>query len=170
MPMSATIHPDDLRQAGFIGLLSAIKTSNCDVKSKQFACYARIRIKGEVIDEIRSWDFLSKVARMSIKNETANSYISSLAGSGDFLDIDNFQIKDGVNPLDSMIEEETIANVNDAAASGCNEQEIMVMRLLYNEGITKREIASRLNVSEGRICQINSRAIEKIKDRLKKNL
>ena len=170
MPASSTIHPDDLKQAGFIGLLGAIKTCDCDVGSKQFACYARIRITGEVIDEIRAWDFLSKFARTSLKNETASSYISSLAESGDFLDIDDHQIQDDANPLETMIEEETIVNVNDAAAGCCNEQEFMVMRLLYNDGITKREIASRLNLTEGRICQINAKALKKIRAKLERTL
>lgn len=165
MPYSATIQRDDLTQAGFIGLCDAAKKSMVDLKSKQFECYARTRIYGAVVDEIRLADFVARCVRDSIKNGTADDYTKSLAGSGDFLDIDDYEIPDSRDPLKILIEEEAIKLINDAA-DFCDHQDRLVLDMLYNEGITKREAAERLGVHETRIHQLNKLAINKIKEQV----
>ena len=102
------------------------------------------------------------LARDQIKSGTASEYAKTLAGSGDFLDIDDFQIPDSEDPLDILIDEEEKRLINDAA-NQCEPRDRVILDMLYNEGITKREAAERIGVHETRINQLHKRAINKIK-------
>jgi RNA polymerase sigma factor for flagellar operon FliA len=165
MPYSATIQRDDLTQAGLIGLCDAARLSSCPLDSKKFKNYAGMRIYGAVIDEIRLNDFVARCVRDSVKNGTADEYAKSIVLSGDFLDIEDFQIPESVDPLDILIDEEEKRLVNDAADK-CEPRDRLILDMLYNEGITKREVAERIGVHESRVNQLHKRAIDKIKDQL----
>lgn len=53
---------DDLISAGIIGLIDAIDKYD-DEKSKNFKKYAEIRIRGAILDELRSMDWVSRSVR-----------------------------------------------------------------------------------------------------------
>ena len=165
MPYSATIQRDDLTQAGLIGLCDAAKNSRVDLDSKQFECYAGTRVYGAVMDEIRINDFVSRSIRDSVKDGTASEYNKVIANSCNFLDVDDYDFPDSENPLDILIDEEEKQLINDAAEQ-CEPRDRIILDMLYNEGITKREAAERLGVHESRINQLNKRAINKIRDEL----
>lgn len=162
MPHSTTIQRDDLIQVGLIGLCDAAKASGSPLDSKQFSVYAGMRIHGAVVDEIRLHDFVARSVRDSVKDGTASEYEKSLAGSGDFLDITDFEIPDSENPLDILIDEEEKQLINNAVDQ-CAPRDRLILDMLYNEGISKREAAARIGVHETRINQINKRAIGVIK-------
>ena len=159
------IRRDDLTQVGMIGLYDAIRIRKCPVDSDRFRSYAGMRIYGSIIDEIRLNDFVARSVRDSVKNGTASEYEKSLAGSGDFLDIADFEVPDSENPLDILIDEEEKRLINDAAEK-CDPRDRVILDMLYNEGVTKRQAAERLGVHESRINQLNKRAINKIRDEL----
>ena len=54
--LSASLSVDDLTQAGVIGLLEASKNYNAE-KGASFETYARIRIRGSILDEVRKGDW-----------------------------------------------------------------------------------------------------------------
>lgn len=165
MPYSATFQREDLTQVGLMGLCDAGRLANCPIDSKQFRSYAGMRIHGAIVDELRLNDFVARCVRDQVKNGTASEYAKTLAGSGDFLDIDDFQIPESVDPLDILIDEEEKRLINDAA-NQCEPRDRVILDMLYNEGITKREAAERIGVHESRINQINKRAINKIRSQL----
>ena len=58
---------DDMRQTGYIGLIQAIDRYQAD-KGCSLESYARIRIQGSIIDELRSKDWVPRSVRSRIKN------------------------------------------------------------------------------------------------------
>ena len=60
LPSSVDI--DDLMSVGTIGLLHAIENFD-DQKGTRFESYAEFRIKGAMLDELRTYDYMSRSAR-----------------------------------------------------------------------------------------------------------
>ena len=57
-----TVELDDLKSAGFIGLLDAVEKFSDD-KGTPFPVYAEIRIRGAMMDELRSQDWVPRSVR-----------------------------------------------------------------------------------------------------------
>lgn len=71
--LPANVELDDLVQAGMLGLLDAIDRYDPVVGSK-FETYASARIRGSIMDEIRSYDHLSRRYRRSANAITAATH------------------------------------------------------------------------------------------------
>ena len=75
-----TVERDDLESAGVIGLIDALEKYDT-TRANQFKTYAEFRIRGAIIDEIRSQDWLTRDARERQKQiDTAESEISKRKG------------------------------------------------------------------------------------------
>jgi RNA polymerase sigma factor for flagellar operon FliA len=62
-----TVEVDDLVNVGIIGLIQAIERYD-PTRDNKFMTYAVFRIKGAVLSELRSRDFLGRTTRKKIKN------------------------------------------------------------------------------------------------------
>jgi RNA polymerase sigma factor for flagellar operon FliA len=74
----------------------------------------------------------------------------------------------GLDPLYAAELEESkslLAN----ALKDLPEREKMVMAFYYKEGLTFKEIARILDVTESRVCQIHSKAIIRLKGKLERH-
>lgn len=67
--LPTTIELDDLLQVGYIGLLDTIKRYDAS-QGNSFASFAIPRIKGAMLDELRSRDWLPRQTRKKIKDIT----------------------------------------------------------------------------------------------------
>lgn len=67
--LPASIQPDDLIQAGMIGLLEASRNYNAS-HGASFETYAGIRIRGAMIDEIRRNDWAPRSVHRKLRNFT----------------------------------------------------------------------------------------------------
>lgn len=75
-----SVELDDLISAGIIGLLDAIDKYD-PTKSNNFKRYAEIRIRGAILDELRSLDWVSRsVRRQSTKLESLNKRMAQELG------------------------------------------------------------------------------------------
>jgi RNA polymerase sigma factor for flagellar operon FliA len=71
---------DDLIQAGMIGLLDAVKRYE-DTHGAQFETYAALRIRGSMLDELRSTDWLPRSIRKNMRDvELAISQLEQALG------------------------------------------------------------------------------------------
>lgn len=71
--LPANIEIDDLIQSGMIGLLDALERYQ-QTEAAQFETYAVLRIRGAMLDELRSMDWLPRSIRQSMRKvETALS-------------------------------------------------------------------------------------------------
>lgn len=60
--LPASVHVDDLIQAGLVGLLEAVRNFD-NTQGAQFETYATQRIRGAILDELRQIDWLPRSAR-----------------------------------------------------------------------------------------------------------
>jgi RNA polymerase sigma factor FliA len=64
--LPASVHVDDLIQAGLLGLLDAAKNFD-DTQGAQFETYAIQRIRGSILDELRQADWLPRNVRKNLR-------------------------------------------------------------------------------------------------------
>ena len=121
-----------------------------------FEWYARTRIRGAIFDELRAQDWLSRRARAAggleasfvSFEDVANDDESGLAGSDD--------------PCEA-IESSSLRSALARALEQLPERERHVVVRYYFEGAKLKDIGAELGVSEPRISQILSRAIERLR-------
>lgn len=78
--LPATVDREDLISYGMFGLIDAISKYDPD-KGVPFESYASIRIKGQIFDEIRSLDWVSRGARSKARDvEKARAEVEALTG------------------------------------------------------------------------------------------
>ncbi|NLJ76988.1 MAG: FliA/WhiG family RNA polymerase sigma factor, partial [Peptococcaceae bacterium] len=72
----------------------------------------------------------------------------------------------GADPLE-LIEMEDGRKMLMEAIDKLSERDLMVLSLYYQEGLTLKEIGKVLEVSESRVCQIHTRALKRLRKKLK---
>jgi RNA polymerase sigma factor for flagellar operon FliA len=198
---------DDLMNVGVIGLMSALEKFDKG-RNVQFETYARHRIRGAVLDELRSRDWLSRSTRNKNSkledafntlqkemghppdDEDVALYIGvSLEEYYDLLDeakgvsllssedltpeyCDRHVCYDGMNgkipgnPQSYLLGSE-LRDILKNAVDDLPEKERLVLSLYYYEELTMKEIGAIMSLTESRVCQLHSKAMLRMKARLK---
>lgn len=205
--LPASIEIDDLIQAGLMGLLDAVRKYEQQAEA-QFETYAITRIRGAMIDELRSQDWLPRSVRSKAKtiedamiklmqdlqrepteSEIANEldmtledYQSMLEDahgiqimyyedfnrqsdnedSGNILDYTETDEQEHYNPFRNIVSNELrLALVQ--AISDLPEREKLLLSLQFEQDLNQKEIAAVMEITEGRVSQIRSQAIVRIR-------
>ncbi|WP_029521966.1 sigma-70 family RNA polymerase sigma factor [Persephonella sp. KM09-Lau-8] len=165
---------DDLVNVGVIGLMKAIEKYDKD-KAK-LSTYAYIKIRGEILDYLRSLDIVPRTVRDKIKKEppleegqpiplsnTAVMVSIEKALSSD----ESFKIIDTLTSEKASPEEEVIKQDQKEkllkALELLSEKEKKVLQMIYFEEKDLKTIAEEINVSVSRVSQIKAEAIKKLK-------
>lgn len=183
---------DDLLGAGALALVEASRTYK-QQNGASFETYASIRIKGAIIDELRSqtwlprsvhrnmrsindaiWKLEQKLGRPPTKlelcQETGLDVHKELRRfhEGELeLTEDNedfIQLFDK-DPVDKLADIELIEAIIEAIDS-LEDRERRIIYLMYDEGLEQQVVAEALNVTASRICQIHKNAIKRLRKRL----
>jgi len=194
--LPANVEVDDLIQEGLIGLLDALK-KYVPQPNLSFEIYARTRIKGAIYDSCRKNDILPRnqrdelsrlekihrqleqeLGRAPSENEIAQAADLSLAayfgivdGMVNLMPIDD--LSDDMLPTDSASDPLQSAAMTQFAEQlavvlkKLPEKEQMVMALHYQEDLSYREIAEVLNLTTGRISQIHTQCMIRIRSHLR---
>ena len=200
--LPSSIQLEDMVQAGMIGLFEALKGYDMS-RGASFETYARIRIQGAMIDEVRRGDWtprsvykksrqLSEAVREVEKEKGRDAKDSEIAATLE-MDMDEYYslVQDAAGcQLLSYEDITTGDDSKDETASGdylepyqqlqdadfkqglinkiasLPERERLVMSLYYDEEFNLREIGEILGVTEGRVCQIHSQALIRLKARM----
>ncbi len=93
-----------------------------------------------------------------------------MAGSGEEVSrlIDHFKDSDAASPS-AQLEVAEVRMILSSAIQNLPKREREVISLYYFEEITMKEIGSILGVSESRVCQIHTKAILRLRGRLRQN-
>jgi RNA polymerase sigma factor for flagellar operon FliA len=197
---------DDLKSAGFIGLIDAIEKYSDD-KGTPFKVYAEIRIRGAIMDELRAQDWVprsvrdrhqrlhdaeralqEKLGRKPSDQELAEaleisvddlekmrqrSEIKSLLSLDDLKSKKNQEdasrdVLEMLSDPNQMTPEAEFARADEFAMLDkvmlqLKEKQRLVLRLYYFEDMKLKEIGVHLNITESRVSQILSEALEKLK-------
>ena len=183
------VHADDLWSAGALGLLDAAGRFD-RTKGVRFETFAEHRIRGAMIDELRRLDHLprrlrekadsAKKARAALSGELGRPAEAEEVAARLEVTVDELAGIDGISepPMhfepdlnagsqqpsqhDLYEQRQAAAQLRDAITT-LPERLQTVLGLHYVEGLTYREIATILNVSEPRVCQLHAEAVKKLR-------
>ena len=191
------INFEDLVSWGVEGLLKAYRNFKSD-KGSQFNTYAYYRIRGEMLDRIRTeWQYRNPSEYSSYRKklqERLADFVEDYsendgavvpgrevrdlitnAGISYLISIDNIEVgsdKEGLmNPEDEYIVEETnkeIGSVLTEEIDELEEDEKRIVQLFYVEGLKQKEIADHMKYSKSKVCRIHMKVLDKLKRRLKR--
>ncbi|WP_456398173.1 sigma-70 family RNA polymerase sigma factor [Desulfurobacterium sp.] len=168
---------EDLVNTGVIGLIKAI--DKYDERKANFSTYAYIRIRGEIMDFLRSIDFMSRGAREKMKNGEADLlkaemiYMTSIEEAL-FQGADKITIADTLKSDTPDPEEEAL--IKDLkfrlarAIDNLSEREKLILQLIFVEELDLKSISNILEISVSRVSQIKTRALKKLSEILKKDV
>ncbi|MBJ4957057.1 FliA/WhiG family RNA polymerase sigma factor [Salmonella enterica subsp. enterica serovar Goldcoast] len=186
------IDRQDMEQTALMGLLNAIRRYG--FPDEGFAGYAVLRIRGAILDELRSLDWrprqlrqkyhqikdLIRDARKTLGHEpgwedlaalglTPEDYLEfqqlegaeTLASLDELLGVDSHSVPLEGRPLEEQIVTQEMLSV---ALSQLSEKESLVLSMYYQHDMNLKEIALVLGLTEARICQMNKKITQKIRD------
>ena len=207
--LPAHIDLGDLISSGVIGLIDAIEKFDPSKKVK-FETYAEFRIRGAILDELRSLDWVPRSVRqkgaqlekayyelqsqlgrppdeedvaraLSLSVEEVHDMIGEVKGvsilSLDELRENGYQDDGETKLADSLASDlespgrsiawKEIREVLVEGVENLPERERMVLSLYYYEELTMKEIAQVLEITESRVSQIHTKAILRLRGRLR---
>lgn len=204
------VDESDLVSYGLLGLIGALERFEPS-RNIKFETYAIARIKGSILDELRSLDWVPRSVRSmarqiekssaSLENKLHRAPTDDELAKDLNLSKDEFQEAltrisnssivaleelwtisgtgtESVALIDTIEDRQSkdpavVVDVNDVkdrlaqAIANLPEREKVVIALYYYEGLTLREIGEVLGVTESRVSQLHTKAILRLKGRLK---
>ena len=161
LPASVTV--EDLTSAGTIGLIkAACRFDEC--RGLQFGTYAKYRVRGEMLDYLRSEDPLSRRDRRARREcgGDPNCQSGSISVSLDVVFNEASMIRAADEPQVDCVSRARIR----AARQFLSVNENRVIEMSFYGGWRNREIALEMRISEGRVSQIRRRALSKLRGSL----
>lgn len=208
-----SVELDDLMQAGMMGLLDAVRRYQVVVDA-QFETYAVTRIRGAMLDELRSQDWLprsvrskarqiecavtglrQKLLREPSEREIAEALSLSMDDYYGLLDealgVQVIHYEDLMRQADSAadalefledtareqtyfenpLNQLTSQGLRQALVTAINqlpEREKLLLSLQFEQDMNQKEIALVMGVTEGRVSQLRSQAVVRIRAALAK--
>jgi RNA polymerase sigma factor for flagellar operon FliA len=149
---------EDLIAAGTFGLIDAFRR-NTGKRDAAFDWYARVRIRGAILDELRTQDWLSRRARVHVRLATKDKDLgATIVPFGE-----EHEQGDALTPEDLLElrhEQEALA----CAIENLPERERRIVRMHYFEGVQLQAIAKELGVSKPRLSQLHTRAMTMLRE------
>ncbi len=209
MSVPPSVEIDDLVSAGVVGLMDAVGKYDPGRDTK-FETYAVARIRGAIVDDLRSLDWVPRSVRRKarmveeaysrLENELGRaaddeeiskklnmsvgefkSIVDEIVSAG-LLSLDDFVgsqdgerttriidlvcSKEGGAPSTSL-EIDEMREILAEAIMNLPEKERTVVALYYYEDMTLKEIGRTLGVSESRVSQIHTKAMLRLRGRLR---
>ena len=167
--LPANVLRDDLLAAGVFGLIDSLRKNGGD-QGATFESYARIRIRGAILDELRTQDWLPRRARWAASGKVPASTGGEVApiaviGMDDLsqrervLNLVDEEQEDAVTLLEKGHDRQRLSQAIDQLP----ERERTIVRMHYFQGSRFKEIGEILGVSEPRVSQLHTRAMGQLK-------
>lgn len=189
--ISGAIDRDDMEQIGLMGLLEALRRYG--EPDSAFGSYASLRIRGAILDELRRQDWRPRAVRqeshrlrdgvraltrrlgreplereiIDALNITVEAYqqyqmaenAESMASFDEVLQETGGGANSAPNPEDQLMVRRSL----EQALRGLNEREQRVIQMYYEFELSYKEIATVLDLTDARVCQLNKGALKKMK-------
>jgi RNA polymerase sigma factor for flagellar operon FliA len=150
LPYSSGIEMSDLVQAGNLGLLQAARSFEPG-KGAPLACYAKYRIRGEMLDMVR-------------RNMGSRQSPSGRVAEGEeFSDWESrIPAHPDCSPQAGLLGRQRMTIISEEIERLPKKYQVVV-RMRYSCEMTLRQIGSVLRVNESRACQIHRLALNRLK-------
>jgi len=184
------VQADDLWSAGALGLLEAARRFDAQ-RDVKFETFAEHRIRGAMLDEMRRMDHLPRRLRaetdrvdrerarlaQQLGREPGAEEIAESLGAAPEEVAEILQLLQPAKPLpeeladerpdaDALLDRARSHGALTAAIGALPERLQILLALYYDEGLTYREIAKILSVSEPRVCQLHADAVKRLRGAL----
>lgn len=178
-----SVQRDDLVSAGTLGLFHALRSS-AHTCPEMFASYARIRIRGSIVDELRRHDWSPRRRKEpTVNSPSTTSNVTSIVPCAlqsvpparprvNVVGFDDLPAgstvglaEEGASPLDDVLarrENEALHKAVELLPE--REREIISMR--YFQNMPSKAIAQAMGLSEARISQLHARATSRLRELL----
>ncbi len=163
---------DDVQAAAMYGLVDSLRKNGGD-GGRAFEWYTRTRIRGAILDELRTQDWLSRRARWiatgkkqaSARNTTPAMQV---VGFDDLAPADRpAQFVDESVSDPSVVAETAQQSIGvRCAVDRLPDRERTIVQLHYFQGMKFKEIGRILGASEPRISQLHGRAVERLRGQM----
>jgi RNA polymerase sigma factor for flagellar operon FliA len=188
-----SVDQDDLVSDGVLGLMDAIERFDPS-RGLSFQTFAVPRIRGAIIDGLRSMDFVPRSVRDKVRIVAqATAVLEERLGrppedtevareigvpvqqvrdltrqaSSNHANLDDFELADELaSAADESVEAGDVNASLRRVVGELNERDQVVIALYYFEGLTLAEIGRVLGVTESRISQVHSRATASLRAKL----
>jgi len=172
-----SVQREDLVAAGSIGLLHALRSKK-HTCPEMLTAYARIRIRGAVIDELRRHDWSPRRRRTPGANGPSCAVVDAkpsappsgekagvvVVGFDDLPPTHAFRAE-GPSPLEQVEVQRSSVEVR-RAVEQLPPRERTIVRMRYFDDVSSKAIASTLGLSEARVSQLLARATSQLKQLL----
>jgi RNA polymerase sigma factor FliA len=191
--LPSSISLDDIISAGWVGLSEALQRCPPEMSDSDLEAYASYRVRGAILDYLRSLDPLTRklrgasrkitqtvvaltqsLGRLPDEEEIAGGLGVTLAdyhellreiGEAGFarLDIDMVEPSSLDPSPEALVMKRDLASRVTSAIGALPDRLQLVLGLHYQEECTLREIGAVLGVSESRACQLHAEAIQLVR-------
>ena len=167
---------EDLMSAGTMGLYCALRASEHTCE-EMFASYARIRIRGAILDELRRHDWSPRRRKVPAAEALPSNVIPlrpslapvaaperpafQMVGLDDLPETTALSDKEE-SPLEQVANKRCHEALH-AALVHLPERERDILRMRYFEGFSSKDIACVMQLSEARISQLHTRATARLR-------
>lgn len=184
---------DDLIGSGSIGLVTAVQR-HIDRPMPILQRFAQLRIRGAILDHLRANDHLTRRQRAAVgqlrkqterlQRETGSSEVGELAKALGMAParVERIQHQLAAVHVTHIEDSERLASGEDDPSSATMREEMKkhvvaalgampekiqtLLSLYYYEGLSYREIGSVLGVTDSRVCQLHTQAMQTLRRRL----
>ncbi len=156
---------DDLVAAGTFGLLDALRRQPAGERTAEFSWYARVRIRGAIVDELRAQDWLSRRARRRFTSEERTTS-AAVVGIEDLPEERRSLADEAALTPEAQVCLRSEADAIAKAVGRLPVRERNIITAHYFEGVQLRAIAHDLGVSEPRVSQLHARAVARLREYL----
>jgi RNA polymerase sigma factor FliA len=153
---------EDLVAAGMAGLWDAIRRHG-EKHDEGFEWYVRVRVRGAILDELRAQDWLTRRARRAATNapDSQPPRVVRLDDVGEWEQNRCLAIfPDAEAGLSETFVRESLAK----AVETLPERERLIVSEHYFNHVKFKSLGERLGVSEPRISQLHSRAMQRLRN------
>jgi len=191
----SVIDLDDLEQAGYLGLIEASERFD-ETKGVKFETYALSRIRGSIQDELRKVDWVPRSVRrkvretektmeqfqqlseeaqhrMQVDSGTEGSSVRMTVARMEATDFSEEATSARSTPMplsedtpDHTLELQEAREELIRAIEQLEKRDRLIIALHYFEGLTFREIATILRISESRVSQLHGAILERLRERI----
>ena len=154
---------EDLIGAGMSGLWDAIRRQG-DKRGESFEWYVRVRIRGAILDELRAQDWLPRRARANME-ESGKGVMPSVVRFDEISDWEKSRCLGAADESNSeaAVHAKFTREALVQAIEQLPERERHIVAAHYFLGVKFKDLGTELGVSEPRISQLHSRAMQRLK-------